>query len=165
MLPKLSAENGREFTCFPTAILVLVVNDEDEVLLFSKKKSEWVVIAGGVEDDETILEAALRELREEAGTNVKVLPIGVSHAHTFHYDDSTRNMISIYYVFRYRGGEVVPGDDMSGAKYEWKSMQDLSESELLIPAGQKWILERSVSFASTFEAQKADLEYIASRSA
>jgi 8-oxo-dGTP pyrophosphatase MutT (NUDIX family) len=141
---------------------VLVVNDEDEVLLFSRKKSEWVVIAGGVEDDETILDAAWRELGEEAGTNIKVLPIGVSHAHTFHYDDSTRNMISIYYVFRYRGGEVVPGDDMYGAKYAWKSMKDLNESELLIAAGQKRILERSVSFASTFETQKADLEYIAS---
>ncbi len=165
MLPKLNAENGREFTCFPAAILVLVVNDVDEVLLFSKEAGRWAVIAGGVEDNETILDAALRELREEAGANVNVLPIGVSHAHTFHYDDSTRNMISIYYVFRYKGGEVVPGDDMSGARYAWKSMKSLDESELLIPEGQKWILERAVSFASTFDTQKADLEYIARREA
>jgi ADP-ribose pyrophosphatase YjhB (NUDIX family) len=139
---------------------VVVVNDLDEVLLFSKDECKWVVISGGVEDNETILGAALRELREEAGDSVKVLPIGVVHAHTFHYDNSTRHMISIYYVLRYKGGEVVPSDDMSGARYEWKAMKDLHEAELLIPAGQKWILERAVSFASTFEIQKADLEYV-----
>jgi hypothetical protein len=69
-------------------------------------------------------------------------------------------MISIYYVFRYKSGEVVPSDDMCGARYEWKAMKDLDEAELLIPAEQKWILERAVSFASTFEIQKADLEYV-----
>jgi 8-oxo-dGTP diphosphatase len=162
MLPKLRAENGREFTCFPAAILVVVVNDLNEVLLFSKDESKWVVISGGVEDNETVLDAALRELREEAGEGVKVLPVGVAHAHTFHYDDSTRHMISIYYVFRYKGGNVVPSDDMSGARYEWKAMKDLDEAELLIPAEQKWILERAVSFASKFEIQKADLEYVSS---
>jgi hypothetical protein len=57
---------------------------------------------------------------------------------------------------------VVPGDDMSGARYAWKAMKDFDEAELLIPAGQKWILERAVSFASTFEIQKADLEYVSS---
>jgi 8-oxo-dGTP pyrophosphatase MutT (NUDIX family) len=72
MLPKLRAENGREFTCFPAAVLVVVVNDLDEVLLFSKGESKWVVISGGVEGNETILGAALRELREEAGESVEV---------------------------------------------------------------------------------------------
>ena len=161
--PKVVGENGREFSCFPAAILVIVVNADDDVLLFSKNANDWEVVAGGIEDHETILDAALRELKEEAGDDVLVDPIGVVHAHTFHYDKVVRNMISIYYVVRYLGGEVVPGDDMVGAEYDWKPLSEIRESDLAIPAGQKWILERAVMLASNCEGQYASLEYFAER--
>ncbi len=157
--PTIVAENGRRLSCFPAAVLVILVNSRNELLLFSKSVDSWEIIAGGIEDQETILDAALRELEEEAGKNISVEPVGVVHAHSFHYDQQVRNMISIYYAMRYLDGEILPGDDMKGAVFEWKSLSGFSESELVIPNGQKWILERAISLVSMSKGENRPLEY------
>ena len=158
-LPTVVAENGRVFTCFPAAVLVIPVNEAGQVLLFSKDQERWVTVAGGIEDNETVLDAAFRELREEAGPEISAEPVGVVHTHTFHYDRLARNMISIYYVVRYLGGEVKPGDDMAGASYAWRAPSDVSDEELLIPHGQVWILERAAAMAGTYSGHGVSFEY------
>ncbi|MFT5115886.1 MAG: 8-oxo-dGTP pyrophosphatase MutT (NUDIX family) [Parasphingorhabdus sp.] len=161
MPTSITAQNGRQFSCFPAAILVIVVNDLNEVLLFSKKPSEWIVVSGAIEEGETILESAIRELKEEAGEGLRVLPVGVVHAHTFQYDEIAKNMISIHYVVRYQGGEISPGDDMAGAIYAWWSLLKIQTSihEIVIPKNQYWIFERAINLISNFEDQEASLEY------
>ena len=59
-----------------------------------------------------LLEAALREVREEAGHHVRVRPLGVVHASTFEYDARVRRMISVVFLMAHEGGAAVPGDDM-----------------------------------------------------
>ena len=161
MPPSVIAQNGREFSCFPAAVLVIVVNDDREVLVFSRDVGEYVIVAGGVESDETILDAALRELKEEAGEALTVKPVGIAHVHTFHYDDQVRNMISIYYAMKYQAGDVIPGDDMADAAYQWMPIDDLVATELKIPDGQKWILERAASLVDAYGEDTAPLEYSA----
>lgn len=161
MPPTVTAISGRKFSCFPAAVLVIVVNAQDEVLLFSTETDDWTVIAGAIDANETIRDAAYRELREEAGSDLSARAIGVVHAHTFHYDDVVRNLISIYYVLRYEEGDVFPGDDMSGAIYRWWPLADLRDApeRLAVPKHQVWLLERAVEMARTFEDQEASLEY------
>ncbi len=149
MDPVVTAKNGRTFSCFPAAILVIVVNARGEVLLFSKSSGAWEVIAGGMESGENVLEAALRELGEEAGANLSVQPVGVVHAHTFAYDEAVPNMISICYAMRYLGGDIRVGDDMQGATYAWRNLASIGASELRIPKAQKWILERAVGLVAS----------------
>ena len=43
----------------------------------------WEVVSGAVEAGETLLEAVLREIREELGERIRVRPLGVLHAYTF----------------------------------------------------------------------------------
>lgn len=45
----------------------VVFNDDGEVLVIRHRKGEWVFPKGHVEDDERLVETALREVSEEAG--------------------------------------------------------------------------------------------------
>lgn len=157
----MTATSGREFSCFPAAVLVIVVNSNDELLLFSRNPDEWVILAGAVEANETIRDAAYRELREEAGDDLSAQAVGVAHAHTFHYDEAVQGMISLYYVMRYECGDIRPGSDMSGADYRWWALRELKKSprKLAIPRHQVWILERAVALARSFHDQEVALEY------
>ena len=157
--PQLVSDAGRPFPCFPAAVVVIVVNEAAEVLLFSSKPGEYEAIAGGVEVDESLLEAALRELHEEAGADLQVEPVGVVHAYMFPFDQHIRQMISICFVFRYLGGSVVAADDMTGASHAWFSAEDFRGLHLRVPEQGHWILERAVALAASTRGQTVSLEY------
>ena len=113
MSPKVTSEAGRDFSCFPAAVLVFLVDDSERFFLFCNRAGDRSIVSGGIESNETILDSARREVSEEVGEQVKASPVGVVHAHRFHYDAQVRDMISIYYLFHYRGGEIVPGSNRS----------------------------------------------------
>lgn len=48
-LPVVTSEKGRAFSCFPAAVLVIVVNSAGDVLRFSKSPGKWGVVSGAVE--------------------------------------------------------------------------------------------------------------------
>src|SRR5262245_47151731 len=98
--------SGRTFATFPAAVVVPIVNRREELLLLESRRRPglWEPVNGAVEDRETLLEAALREVREEAGPDLRVRPLGVVHASTFAYDVRVPRMISIVYLMAHEGG-------------------------------------------------------------
>ena len=87
--PYLETVDGkRRFACAPVAVLALIMNKQEEILLLSHPRREgaWEVVNGALEAGESVLDAALRETREEAGPAVKVRPLGSVHVTAFHYD-------------------------------------------------------------------------------
>jgi len=72
-------------------------------------QGHWVLPSGYVEYDETPLECALRETREEAGLDVALdqRPFGVYT----NRDDPRADMTLIVYLGTTRGGEPLAGDD------------------------------------------------------
>ncbi len=111
-----------------------------------EQNGNWQVVNGAVEAEETPLEAALRETYEEAGDNVRVQPLGTVHVSSFHYDDKVRYMLSISYLFAFEGGEIEPGDDMEGSKYQWFSLDEIESTDIkiIIPPGEKWLIARAI---------------------
>jgi ADP-ribose pyrophosphatase YjhB (NUDIX family) len=147
--PSIATVDGqRRFACSPVAVLAFILNDREEILLMSPPDlpGHWQVITGAMEADETVLQGVLREVREEAGSDIQVRPLGTVHVSAFHYDERVRFMLSIGYLLAYEGGEVQPGDDMTGSKYRWWSLAELSspEMKLIVPPGEKWLVERAV---------------------
>ena len=67
-------------TAPPTGVSAAIFNDAGEVLLVERGKppyeGAWSLPGGGIEDGETIVEAAIREVAEETGLRFEPLGIG-----------------------------------------------------------------------------------------
>jgi 8-oxo-dGTP pyrophosphatase MutT (NUDIX family) len=153
----IEASSGRSFATFPAAVVVPIVNPQEEFLLIESRRRPgwWEPVNGAVDDGEALLEAALREVREEAGPDLRVRPLGVVHASTFAYDARVRRMISIVYLMAHEGGAAVPGDDMRGSRARWATPGAI-ESEglrLLPPLDQAWLRRRTVELFRLWEAE------------
>lgn len=144
-----SADGRRRFFCSPVAVLGFIVNESLQTLLLSHpaRHGRWEVVNGAMEAEETVLQAVLRETREELGDDLWVRPLGTVHVSTFDYDEHVVNMLSVGYLLAYEGGNPKPGDDMSGSEFRWWGLDELASPkvELLIPPGEKWLVERAVS--------------------
>ncbi len=153
----------RRFACSAVALQAVVVNPEEKTLLLSSPtrnpNGAWQVVSGALEAGETVLEGTLREAREELG-NIRVRPLGTIHVQTFHYDENVQYMIAIYYLLAYEGGEVQPGDDMQGSQYRWWSLAELNDEKvnIVVPPGQKWILERAIELYRLWKGQTRELQ-------
>lgn len=99
-------------------VSAVVVNNRKEILLIKRarepKKGMWALPSGFVETDETIEEAALRELKEEAGIEGKIKRL--IHAQT---ENSSfyGNIIMISFEVENAGGVLKAGDDAVDAKF------------------------------------------------
>jgi 8-oxo-dGTP pyrophosphatase MutT (NUDIX family) len=157
----ITASNGRLFATFPAAVVVPIINPREELLLLESRRRPglWEPVNGAVDEGETLLEAAQREVREEAGPEVRVRPLGIVHASTFPYDARVQRMISVVYLMAHEGGRAVPGDDMRGSHARWVTAGAI-ESEglrLLPPLDQEWLRRRSVELYRLWEPEPAVL--------
>jgi 8-oxo-dGTP diphosphatase len=97
---------------------ILVPNEEHEVLLVRRRQQPyqgmWCLPIGFAELGESIEEAALRELREEAGIDAEIVRLlDVSSLHEPAYGD----LLIVTFEGRKTGGEEQPGDDADEARY------------------------------------------------
>lgn len=146
--PIVIAKSGREFVATPLALVAVIVREDERILMLSSPRypDQWEPVSGAYDGDETVIEGLLREIREEAGDDIRVRPLCTIHACTFSYDESVRYMISICYLLAYEGGEVVPGDDMVGSDVKWMSVDEIENGVygVIIPPEQLWIYRRAV---------------------
>ena len=149
---------GRVLSCRPVAVLVFIVDDDERTLLLRSPRfpDVWQVVNGAVEAGETLVEAALRETAEEAGPDVRIRPLGVAHAFSFPYDDEIPTMLSVCYVASYKGGDVVPGDDMAGSEFGWLTLNEARERSLL--PRHAWLFERAIELFRLWRNRDANLE-------
>jgi ADP-ribose pyrophosphatase YjhB (NUDIX family) len=137
----------RPFVTTPIALQAIIMNDEEQFLLLNSpgRDQGWQVVSGALEGEETILDGTLREVGEELGEQVRVRPLGIIHAETFHYDEQVRFMAGTYYLMAYKGGEIVPGDDMAGSEVRWWSLNELRAEGLHFNVTLKlWLMERAM---------------------
>lgn len=137
----------RPFTTSAVALQAILINDQEQILLLNSptRNQGWQVISGALAAGETVLAGTLREVGEEAGPDVRVRPLGVTHVQTFHYDENVPFMIGIYYLLAYESGKIMPGDDMAGSAFRWWHLDDLAAAAPhLHPSTIPWMLRRAV---------------------
>lgn len=113
---RLESDDGREtaysYLAVPRAVFVVAVTDADELLLVRQYRHpvrDWTleVPAGSVHDGETPLEAAQRELAEEAGGRARTW----SHLTTFYSSSAHISLRSDAYLARgVEVGEAAPDE-------------------------------------------------------
>ena len=161
--PLVSTLDGqRQFPCYPAAVLVFIVNAEEKILLLAhpKRHGGWEVVNGGLEANETVIEAARREVREEAGPEIRARPLGVFHTTMFRYDEAVPYMFSVSYLMAYESGAVVPGDDMRGSRSGWWAMDEIraEDFKLLVPPDMKWQMQRALECYRLWKEQTPELQ-------
>ncbi|HWA60513.1 MAG TPA: NUDIX domain-containing protein [Caulobacteraceae bacterium] len=97
------------------AARVLLLDEGGRILLLKGRlpsdptaPGAWYTVGGGVEGDETIFEAAAREIVEETGlTDAELGPV-VAYGEGIHYDRKRRPLAvkETYVLARTRGGEL-----------------------------------------------------------
>ena len=154
--PTISTSGGRVFATHPAAVVVAIVNAREELLLLEspRRPGWWEPVNGAVEAGETLLEAALREVREETGPGVHVRQLCVVHASTFAYDALVTCVISVTFLMAYEEGEVVPGDDMRGSRVRWATGHEIESEQLRLvpPLDEPWLRERTIDLYRLWQA-------------
>jgi ADP-ribose pyrophosphatase YjhB (NUDIX family) len=97
----------------------LVVNDADQLLLGRRGRAPyrgwWNVLGGFIEGAEHPEETARREVREEAGVEVRIerlLGIWMDR-----YGNTPENTLNLIYLARWVSGTPVPGDDIVALRW------------------------------------------------
>ena len=92
---------------------------------------------------------------------MRVRPLGVVHAQTFHYDEKVRYMVGVYSLLAYEGGQIAPGDDMAGSEVCWFSLDELQSGQhQLHVTARPWMLARAVDLYHLWRDETPPLQPI-----
>lgn len=107
----------------------VVENDKNEIL-FIRRNKKWDLPKGKVEKDETIEEAALREVIEETGIqNLELKEFFRTTYHIFKRDDKFRLKITHWYkMYSNYSGDFKPEIEEGIKKVKWKNAEKTKEA-------------------------------------
>jgi 8-oxo-dGTP pyrophosphatase MutT (NUDIX family) len=106
----------------------LVQNSEGQYLIM-KRRGKWDLPKGKVNQDETIPEAAIREVTEECGiTGLEITTRLISTYHCYYFEGQSILKRTSWFDMVYRGSEIpVPQRDEDITEIRWISKEDLGE--------------------------------------
>ena len=132
----------------PTKVGGIVLDAEDNLLIVQGRYSgKWSVPKGTHEDDETYLEGALREIKEETG--LKLLPCNTSR---LEYWAVNRARLYLLQVDK-RKPKIKPNDNGEIVRALWLNMRDLRMLEKIKDDSNKMLLAvlRKLSYNLDFD--------------
>ena len=115
------------------SVVAIVRDEQGRVLLIHKTDNNlWALPGGGHEIGESIVDAVVREVKEETGYDVEVETITGTYTnprHVMAYDDGeVRQQFSIAFRARLMGGEARTSNESS--EVEWVDPQDLGDLDM-----------------------------------
>jgi ADP-ribose pyrophosphatase len=108
------------------SVAVIIENEKEEILLIQSYRYvtnslEWEIPAGGVDDSESILDAAVREAFEETGYEI-INPFAM-----YSYNPSNGNSTQVFHIVAAKAGEKKSDDfDRNEVrKVKWASKEEI----------------------------------------
>lgn len=114
----------------PSVAVGAIVVEAGRVLLIERghppNQGQWSVPGGRIEWGESMVEAVIREVREETGLDIEVGPLVELVERMDDADPPTYHFIIVDFLARSRGGTLVAGDDASAVRWvapnEWDAL-------------------------------------------
>lgn len=132
----------RMYNCPRTAVNVLIFNENDELCLIVRKidpfKGHWGFPGGFIDGEESVQEAARREVKEELGVDAEIGEIVYSSPAKYEYKGLIYNVLALYLIAKVKITNFQVGDDVSNYKFFRK--QDLASVKIAWPEIQEQIL-------------------------
>lgn len=104
----------------PTSALILE-NEKGEILLtkrkYPPKKGFWDLPGGFVEQNETIEEFLIREIKEELGITIDKIEYFGSHTGLYLYNKFQYQTLSSVFTTKYKGEKITVNDDVVEYKF------------------------------------------------
>ncbi|MBI2846127.1 MAG: NUDIX hydrolase [Chloroflexi bacterium] len=124
----------REYPDRPIVTVAVALRDGERMLIVRRKnqprRGMWVLPGGAIELGETVHQAAVRELREECGAEIKPLRfLGVEDR--IFPDKESRvqyHYVLIVLLAKYKGGGITASSDIDAA--EWVREEDLPRYDI-----------------------------------
>lgn len=128
-------------------VSVIVINNKNQILLQKRADTgDWGVIGGAVELAESLEEAAVRELYEEAGLKANDLKFicmlsGKDMYYKYPHGDEIYNLVAVFETRDYDGEPTINDDEGLELKYFdlEESQSDLNEMARTILTKAKYI--------------------------
>lgn len=129
-----------------TSARMFLIDDDDRVLLMHERRdvgsdlSHWITPGGGVEDGESLVQGAIREVYEETGIKVQLAnqarPM-YAESVVFTFDGTTYDQINHYFLARIPSGLAVEPAGHTAVErlvvigHRWWTMAELDASEAI----------------------------------
>lgn len=110
-------------TSMVPSVNVIVADDDGRILLIRRTDNgNWAVPGGAIDLGESMIDAAVRETREESGIDCEItglLGIFTDPRHLIHYtsNDEVRQEFSIVLIARAVGGEAATSSESSEVRW------------------------------------------------
>jgi NADH pyrophosphatase NudC (nudix superfamily) len=127
-------------------IAVLVVNDAGEILLGKRHADsiypgKWCLPCGYIEYDETYMEAAAREVKEEMG--ITSPPEGIVNVVSNMFDNGVHSLVAVLISYYHGNEPLIPGDDIIEAG--WFHPDDMEQWPELAFSADKFIIQKYIN--------------------
>jgi ADP-ribose pyrophosphatase YjhB (NUDIX family) len=105
------------------SVNVVVTNDQGQILLIRRSDNEnWAVPGGAIDLGESMVQAAVRETKEESGIDCQITGlVGIytdpKHVILYTSNDEARQEFSIVLTARPVGGQPTPSDETSEVRW------------------------------------------------
>ena len=122
----------------------MVVRDGQVIVIVPAKSRSPNVLAlpkGHPDGDESPLEAAIREVREETGVEAEPIEELGEIEYTYDRRNGTVDKRVAFWLFEYRSGELAPDHEIAEAR--WMPLEEAARS--LTYEGEREMVERALS--------------------
>ncbi len=135
-------EIPKEKITFRPSVYAIIRHDDKFLMLSNKSNGQLFFPGGGIEIDETIEEALMREVKEEAGIEIEIVKLIHFKEQFFYYDpaDEAYHMFNYFYICNPKTLSLLKDDEVKDEEAEkprWVDIEEIKNNAANLEAAEE----------------------------